>query len=267
MKTKFLIILIIVIFALAVLVFSFLLPAFWQKDVYLGNFHTHTTCSDGQNTYDEMVEEAVRLGFKFLAITDHIVCEETFKKCQNEKRILCIPGQEITTPNGHILALDLKEAIPQFLFSPEIGTEVWQDILKKGLGIEIPLEEAVESIHNQAGLAIAAHPMQGSIGIEKSELGKINFDAMECDHPSYSLFQAHKAGATSEEFNIPCVFNSDAHQKQALKSMYNICQLKELSRDGIKQAIKDGKCKKYEPLLVKISRILNLSYFGIRIYK
>ena len=35
------------------------------------NFHSHTTFSDGQNTAEEMIEEAIKQGVKTLAITDH----------------------------------------------------------------------------------------------------------------------------------------------------------------------------------------------------
>ncbi len=35
------------------------------------NFHTHTTFSDGWNTIDEMVDQAVNLGFTSLGLSDH----------------------------------------------------------------------------------------------------------------------------------------------------------------------------------------------------
>lgn len=36
-----------------------------------GNLHAHTTASDGQNTLEEMVAEAVRRGHRFFGVTDH----------------------------------------------------------------------------------------------------------------------------------------------------------------------------------------------------
>jgi len=36
-----------------------------------GDFHVHTTASDGHNTIEEMVEAAVRRGYKYIAICDH----------------------------------------------------------------------------------------------------------------------------------------------------------------------------------------------------
>jgi len=35
------------------------------------DLHTHTTCSDGQYTPEELVQRAGKLGIRALAITDH----------------------------------------------------------------------------------------------------------------------------------------------------------------------------------------------------
>jgi DNA polymerase (family 10) len=36
-----------------------------------GDLHTHSNRSDGQNTIEEMVQAAIKLGYKYIAITDH----------------------------------------------------------------------------------------------------------------------------------------------------------------------------------------------------
>jgi DNA polymerase (family 10) len=38
---------------------------------YHGDLHTHTTASDGRNSIEEMAEAAAKLGYLFLAVTDH----------------------------------------------------------------------------------------------------------------------------------------------------------------------------------------------------
>ena len=70
-----------------------------------GDLHLHTTCSDGENTYEEMVQMALRKGYDFIAITDHrfdgrggpcgskagrcddTLCKEVIEKCSKETRI------------------------------------------------------------------------------------------------------------------------------------------------------------------------------------
>jgi len=98
------------IFIFAFIFFS--LPYRWRsKSGSVGNLHTYTTCSDGEDNYEVIINEALRLGFDFIVLTDYNfwdqkgclnssdcdleVCKKTYEKCISEDRILCIPGQEI----------------------------------------------------------------------------------------------------------------------------------------------------------------------------
>jgi DNA polymerase (family 10) len=47
------------------------LPKLVEIDDLRGDLHTHTTYSDGQSTVAEMVEAAARLGYEYIALTDH----------------------------------------------------------------------------------------------------------------------------------------------------------------------------------------------------
>jgi DNA polymerase (family 10) len=47
------------------------LPRLVAQEDIRGDFHMHTTWSDGQNSIREMVEAARRLGYEYIAITDH----------------------------------------------------------------------------------------------------------------------------------------------------------------------------------------------------
>jgi DNA polymerase (family 10) len=47
------------------------LPELVGREQIRGDLHCHTTLSDGQNTLSEMAEAAERLGYDYLAITDH----------------------------------------------------------------------------------------------------------------------------------------------------------------------------------------------------
>lgn len=44
------------------------------------SYHTHTDFSDGINTLDEMLAQAVRLGWKEIGISDHLMVHKNFKK-------------------------------------------------------------------------------------------------------------------------------------------------------------------------------------------
>jgi DNA polymerase (family 10) len=47
------------------------LPKLITADDLRGDLHTHTTASDGVNSIEEMAEVAMKLGYEYLAITDH----------------------------------------------------------------------------------------------------------------------------------------------------------------------------------------------------
>jgi len=212
-----------------------------------GDLHMHTTCSDGVNTYEEMASVAIGRGLSFIAITDHRVCADVFEKCAKEARLLCMPSEEVTTPGWHILALGISD---------EICIEQGENVCEGNA----PAEYLIGKIHGQGGIAIAAHPML-ELPEDKlaAELGM--FDAMECGHPSYSLRQARKAREFSKLLDVPCVYDSDAHQMGALGGMHNICAIETVSAEAVKQAVLSGKCRRGEPFLNRISRYLSLSEY------
>lgn len=212
-----------------------------DKNLYAGNLHMHTTCSDGRDSYDEMVEESVRLGFKFIAITDHNVCPDYMERCRNETRLLCIPSMEFTTPNGHILAIDITQDPAQ----EECGQNNDAGNNEQPCTGGLSLSESIQRIHAQGGIAIAAHPMTI---LPNSWLKKISaddllmFDAMECDATGYSPGERAEIEELVRELGIPCVFDSDAHDTESLGMMYDICELENLSREAVKDAIVKNKC-------------------------
>lgn len=93
-----------------------------------GNLHTHTSCSDGEDSYEEVINAAIKLGWGFIAFTDHrfsgestygpifkpsksyleSTCQDIYQKCPKEKRLLCVLGQEVTGKKGSHPGLGYK---------------------------------------------------------------------------------------------------------------------------------------------------------------
>jgi len=191
---------------------------------YEGNLHTHTIASDGENTYHEMVDGAVEEGLDFLVITDHHKISAAARfYCPRERRLLCVLGEEINTLEGHMLAVGIKEAVPGGLSA----------------------QETIDSIHLQGGLAIAAHLNEPhGYGINQTDLEKlVGLDAVEYT----PIDKQDWYGNIDFLPGYPAVFDSDAHSTNMLRNVANSCALEELSIDGLRQAIKDGKCEVYFP--------------------
>lgn len=188
----------------------------------IGNLHMHTTCSDGKNSYEEMVQKALSLKFSFIAITDHTyggsaLCLDVIKKCQDEKRLLCIPSMEVTG-RVHLLAIGIHNSIDK----------------------RLPVSQQVEAIHRQGGLAIAAHPFRDKSIYTESEMFETGLDAIECKG-----IPANKKGAFFDKIRnhaIPCVSNSDAHNINALATSWIMCDGEIRGFDDLKTAMKEKRC-------------------------
>ena len=113
------------------------------------DLHVHTDASDGMATAEEMLVRAARAGLDIIAVTDHddlrggLRAQEAAARSGSAVRV--IPGVELTTRGGHLLAL----------FPGEIGAgQPTPDVP--------PLRSlawTIAAVHAQGGVAIVAHPM------------------------------------------------------------------------------------------------------------
>lgn len=108
------------------------------------DIHIHTTFSDGLNEPEAVVNYVLtQTDLDVIAITDHNtiagaeVAYDYWRKHQHDFReIEIIKGVEVSSAEGHILGLFLQEDIP----------------------MNLSAADTVDAIHEQGGLAIAAHP-------------------------------------------------------------------------------------------------------------
>lgn len=177
-----------------------------------------------------MVAEAINRGLHGFAITDHntSACYDYFKKIgmatddgMPVNGLLIIPGQEITTAEGHLLALGVS--LPDNL---------------KG----IAPHEAVKLIHEAGGLAIPPHPYDRfRAGIREPILETLEIDAIEVFNAATTLkrFNRH-AFDYAQERGLPMTAASDAHDSAALGTAYSILEADEFSVKGVLDAIRKG---------------------------
>src|SRR5262249_5903819 len=75
-----------------------------------GVLHVHTNRSDGLSDPDTIAAAAARAGLKFLVFTDHGDGTRKPDPPQYRSGVLCLDGVEISTSDGHYVALDTPEA-------------------------------------------------------------------------------------------------------------------------------------------------------------
>jgi predicted metal-dependent phosphoesterase TrpH len=199
------------------------------------DLHVHTVySSDSLITLEALVFYAKKRGLTAVAVTDHNRVDGALKMA-GETDFLIIPGTEVNSSDGHIVALNVREVIPR----------------------DLSAEETVERIHAAGGIAVACHPFalfKGSLG--KHASGK--FDAVETINASASPFKrsVRKAEEVAARLKLPRVAGTDAHYAPAIGYAYTVVDA-ELSVDAIVKAIAAGRCEPFGapvPLRLKLEK-------------
>jgi len=123
------------------------------------DLHLHTTCSDGQDTPEEIIEAACNAGFNTIAITDHDTVEGVIRalEASSGKPLEVIPGIELSSIEGiddvHILGyyIDYKDPVflDQIAFFKEKRLERAEMIVRNlnRLGLDIQIDTVFRIAH------------------------------------------------------------------------------------------------------------------------
>lgn len=166
--------------------------------------HIHSRCSDGFPTVPELLEYVEeRSGLDVICVTDHEDVTGGLRArelaASRGYRIQVVPGAEVTTRHGHLLALFLERTPPIFR----------------------SIEATLETVHESEGLAVVPHPMSWltrSLSrrtidrvVAANEPG-IGFDAIETANPSPAgRLTRRRAQCLNRTWGLPEVGGSDAH--------------------------------------------------------
>jgi len=101
-----------------------------------GVIHAHSTASDGAGDIDEIVAAAAEAGIDFLVLTDHNVSAANRPETAWYGDVLLIGAEEISTEEGHLLALQVEPH--RYRFGPSA-------------------RQALADIHAEGGWALVAH--------------------------------------------------------------------------------------------------------------
>ncbi|NJP09877.1 MAG: PHP domain-containing protein [Leptolyngbyaceae cyanobacterium RU_5_1] len=132
------------------------------------NFHMHTVCSDGRLQPESLIQQAIAIGLKGLAITDHHTTDgyqqaqrwlNEYQNTASEQTPLSLPhlwtGIEVTSE-----LLDTEVHILGYAFDPS------HSLMRPYLQHHAPqradalAECVVTSIHGAGGVAVLAHPVR-----------------------------------------------------------------------------------------------------------
>ena len=171
--------------------------------------HVHSEGSyDGHEPVELLLEQAADIGLDGIVVTDHDAIEESLRAAElaPEYGLIGIPGVEVSTADGHLLAIGVSER-------PEPRR---------------PLEATVEGIRDQGGTAVVPHPFQRTRhGVRKRRI--TDCDAVEVFNSwVFTGYRNRRAKRFAERNDYPGVAASDAHTAVYIGRAYT-----ELAIDGV----------------------------------
>ncbi len=158
------------------------------------DFHIHTRFSmDCENDPTEIITRCQELGIDCIAVADHDAVDGALA-IQRTAPFKVIVAEEILTHAGEVMAMFISERIPS----------------------GIPLETAIDTVHEMGGLVAIPHPFDPLRGLR---INKMEFDRLAPKIDVIEVFNARcrfsgaavKAREFAAEHRIPCSGGSDAH--------------------------------------------------------
>jgi len=187
------------------------------------DLHIHSQYSeDGTGHPKDIMKQLQMKGLHGMAITDHNSIQGSLEALKlKSKDFVIIPGVEISTADGHLIALGVKENIPR----------------------NISVEETVDKIIDAGGITIVPHLFRRMSGIKKEKLEIIyeKIPAMEvfngCSLPETNI----KTAKVAKEFNLGGTGGSDAHDPSYAGYGYTVTESTDMSIDSILSEINKKK--------------------------
>jgi predicted metal-dependent phosphoesterase TrpH len=173
------------------------------------DMHMHTNVSDGAASVDELLAYIDTLDLDVIAITDHDRLEASLYayEHQDQYSFEVVPGMEVTSREGHVLAWWVTELIPAGM----------------------TLEETAQAVHEAGGVAVLAHPFHMHVKETRAGLARYwddldlirraGFDGVEVVNAGNVIFGVNGwAKFALRGLDVAYVGNSDAHTLTAVAS-------------------------------------------------
>lgn len=205
------------------------------------DLHVHSAYSeDAKGKPKDIIKAIKNRKLNGLAITDHNTVRGSLEALEySSDDFLVIPGIEVSTSDGHIIALGIKKDIP------------------KGKSVE----ETIDMILEEGGIPIVPHLYRAMSGIKKRKLIGIRnkIGSIEVFNSCSMSRTNEKMSKTARELKLGGTGGSDAHNPEFAGYGYTLIEDTDLDTDSILTHIEKGKAWGYGkvlPLRARRKRVL-----------
>jgi predicted metal-dependent phosphoesterase TrpH len=188
--------------------------------------HSHSELSyDGRDPVELLLEQARAVGLDALAVTDHDEIDASLEAAARaqEYDLVGIPGMEVSSAAGHVLALGVEELVPAGL----------------------SYDETLECIRERGGIAVVPHPFQKSRhGVAPHITREQLTDADAIEVYNSRLFTGRsnrQAERFAETHDLPMTAGSDAHIAEMVGQAVTEVDAYHPSAEAILDAVREGR--------------------------
>ena len=175
---------------------------------------------------EDIIKTAIGKGLDVIAVTDHdnVMGGIRTAELANEKykgKILVIPGVEVSSKDGHILGLNVRENIPKNLSA----------------------KETISRIKKQGGYAVIAHPFNIKFSLLKNKVEEIKDDILALEGANSHALKNKEVQQYAKDNNIGVSAGSDAHSLSEIGLCYGETDEEIKNIEDLARVIKSRKIK------------------------
>jgi predicted metal-dependent phosphoesterase TrpH len=194
------------------------------KDTVAADFHIHVNFSqDSIITPKNLVKIAQKRAISVIAVTDHNCFEgakSTLKEAKDTNAaIMVVPGMEISSDHGHVIALFIQEKIRSKKY-----------------------DEILEEVDNQDGLVVIPHPCKKGQEFTRKEYAKA--DLLEGLNGRATTTENESAIKLADSLCMSVIAGSDSHIPFELGRVRTLLPWRPNSTDELKKMLLNHKMVK-----------------------
>lgn len=165
------------------------------------DLHIHSIYSDDSDIEPtDIIKTAEEIGLDGIAFLDHNTLDGYFKAKNLETDLIIVPAMEVSTRDGHIMALGVEEKIEG----------------------RLSIEATTEMIREKGGLSIAVHPYRFRSGLGEKNVRDHDWDGLEGLNGRCLKRKNKKSQKMARDLDLPVIGGSDAHRLKSIGKAFTL---------------------------------------------